>query len=276
MACDSLTQQATRLNVTLGNLPEGFCPSSMQELGEAIAQRLIITPVFSSSSFAIGPIAPTSNVGPWLKDCEEWFVWSDLTASYVPIEKQGFNNEQYFTASGDFIVPDFVFKLKVSAWGAGGGGGTVSGGTAGAGGGGGGYSHGIFDVVPGQVIPIGVGTGGATGAPGLVGGDTTVLTIVARGGNGGKDGTGTIIAGLGGQANGGTVNTNGQAGHINQTGNGGDGGDAAGGGGSGGNIDSTNRPDAINGTAPGGGGCGGGTVGFLPGSGANGAALLEW
>lgn len=275
MACDSLTQQATRLTVTLGALPEGFCPSSMQELGEAIAQRLIVTPTSSTSSFAVGPIAPTSNVGPWLKDCEEWFVWSDVFAAYIPIEKQGFNQEQYFTTSGNFIVPDFIFKIRASAWGAGGGGGNEAAASPGSGGGGGGFAMGIFNVTPGQVIPLGIGTGGANGSPaGANGGNTTILTMVASGGTGGTDGSVAQAQGVGGGANGGDVNLQGQAGNRTIAGNGGDGGDSPKGGG-GGNTDFLNRPLCINGTAPGGGGVGA-TVSYLAGRGADGAILIEF
>lgn len=86
MSCETLNQQSIFLNVSFGSLPEGFCPASMQDLGAAIAARLIISSNQSFSSFAVGSLEPTSNVGPWLKDCLEWFVFDDATARYVPIK----------------------------------------------------------------------------------------------------------------------------------------------------------------------------------------------
>lgn len=68
----------------MGNLPEGFC-GTPQQLAQAIADRLIIQSDPVNSSFAIGSTAPTSNVGPWLKDCSTWFVFDDATSSYVPM-----------------------------------------------------------------------------------------------------------------------------------------------------------------------------------------------
>lgn len=86
MSCSTLVAQTVNMTVSAGALPEGFCPSSMQELFEAMVQRLIVTPNQAFTSFASGSVAPTSNVGPWLKDCETWFVWDDAIGAYVPMQ----------------------------------------------------------------------------------------------------------------------------------------------------------------------------------------------
>lgn len=268
MSCASLNQQTNLLSVTLGSLPEGFCPSSWQEGGQAIVQRLIITPTTSSSSFAIGPIAPTSNVGPWLKDCLRWFVWDDTLATYVPIPI-GYTNEEFRTASGTFTVPNDIYRLRLTAWGAGGGGATT-GAQAGGGGGGGAFSRYNVAVIPGQAIPLIIGTGGASGAPGIDGGATTVLTLSSAGGKGAVSTTG----GLGGVATGGTMNFNGQAGQSGISTAAGFGGLSPQGGG-GGVMNFASVPSAINGGFPGGGGTGG-TGSNIPGNGAGGAILIEY
>lgn len=85
MSCESLIQQTVNMTVTMGALPEGFCPSSMQELAESIAARLIVTPNQTFTSFVNGSVEPTSNQGPWLKDCETWYIWDDTVARYVPM-----------------------------------------------------------------------------------------------------------------------------------------------------------------------------------------------
>lgn len=269
MACESLSQQPVRMNVSLGSLPEGFCPASMQEFGDALAARLVVTPNQAFTSFAAGSIPPTSNVGPWFKDCEIFFVWSDIFGMYIPMEKGGFDNEQYITTTGNFVVPEFIYQVRATAWGGGGGGYNVSGPTSGGAGGGGGFGRTIFAVTPGQVIPVTVGTGGSNGAPGTAGGSTTFLTLVS---NGGATGTPAAVGSLGGTSNG-AFNIRGGAGGEASSFSGG----ASPQGGSGGIVDSASTILLLNGVVPGGGGAGGfASKNVNGGSGANGAILVEW
>jgi len=93
-----------------------------------------------------------------------------------------------------FTVPANVYALDVEVVGAGGGGST-NGAAGNIGAAGGGYGRAIFTVTPGDVISYTIGTGGATGDPGVDGGDTTFGgTLIGRGGKGG-DVAGTLIAG---------------------------------------------------------------------------------
>lgn len=274
MSCSTLNQTAIQLNVSIGSLPEGFCPASMQELAAAFAARLIISPSTTFNTFSIGSTAPSSNVGPWLKDCLEWFVFDDATASYVPVTKGGFNTQQMFSASGTFTVPDFIYKLKVSLWG-GGGGGANAGGTAGGGGGGGSFAQSILDVTPGQMITVTIGAGGANGVPGAAGGSTTFLTMTAGGGLGGVG----VAGGNGGTSTGADVLFPGGAAGSVVAGAGhpiGDAGNAPMGGQGG--VFELSGFTKINGKFPGGGGAPSDnpTNAGLAGSGAGGAALIEY
>lgn len=273
MPCDSSVSQTVLMNVTAGSLPEGFCPSSMQELFDAMVARMIVTPNQAFTSFAAGSVEPTSNVGPWLKDCEVWFVFDPSTGSYVPMRDKGFDTMLVFESSSTFVVPDFVFKLRIQAWGGGGGGADNSGGVNGAGGGGGGYGLLYADVVPGQSIPIVVGAGGTNGTPGTGGGNTTILTMVANGGAGATSST----QGAGGTATGATLSVNGTPG-VGTTSEPaefvGIGGSSSGGGG-GGSHSATNA--FANGVVPGGGGAGGAGAGFASGgAGAHGRVTIEF
>lgn len=271
MSCDSLQQQPSPLNVSFGHLPEGFCPASMQELGEAIAGRLVVTPVVAFSSFAIGSIEPTSNIGPWLKDCEEWFVWDDTLSRYVPIRKQGFNSREYRLSSGTFEVPPDIYRLRVSCWG-GGGGGLLPGALGGGGGGAGAFCSSDLAVVPGQTISFVVGPGGMGGNPTTNGSDTTFLTLVAGGGLAATDASGQ--PGQGGTPTGGDYMINGGSGTEGFSSIGGDGGQSPQGG-PGGSTNDDNIPAISNGVVPGGGGCGGNSP-YQAGNGASGAVLIEY
>lgn len=249
----------------------------MQELANAIGARLIISPNSDFNTFAIGSTAPTTNVGPWLKDCEKWFVFDDDTASYVPTLKGGFDQMSYVTTSGTFTVPDFIYKIKVTAFGGGGGGFADGTTTAQSGGGGGSAGISIVDVTPAQAIPYTIGAGGAGGNPGGSGGSTTILGFTAGGGAGAST---VVAAGLGGTATGFDINLSGQSGQgssggstVNDT----QGGDAGAWGGKGGTVRASASITGRNGLAPGGGGSGGANGAVVTaGDGAGGAILFEW
>jgi hypothetical protein len=130
----------------------------------------------------------------------------------VLFEKTSFTS---LSGSGNFTVPDYVYKLLVMMGGGGGGGGShftqngnyafyvarTSGGSPlapielkadGGCGGGGGAGIVSLSVTPGDVIAYSVGAGGTAGTPGLTnggtggaGGNTSFGTIVASGGSGG-------------------------------------------------------------------------------------------
>lgn len=54
-----------------------------QQLGDAIAQRLSLQTQQEFALFVTGSTAPTSNVGPWLRDGLTWYVWDDVSGSYI-------------------------------------------------------------------------------------------------------------------------------------------------------------------------------------------------
>lgn len=270
--------QQVRFVVSAGTVPEGFCPKTWQDALNTIVSLIAVSPNQQYATFVTGSQAPTSNQGPWLKDGLEWFVWSDSVGGYVPITKQGFTFQQYFSASGAFIVPPFIYKLRISAWGAGGGGGDAIGVNNG-GGAGGGFALKLHDVSPNENIVIVVGTGGANSTPnGVAGGNTTVaddsgVFITCVGGSGSLN-SGNDQA-VGGGASGGDIVLVGGSGAA-AFGAAGAGGDAAGWGGKGGAI-GLQLAQRV-GTAPGGGGAGGinGVVDPTGGSGAAGGVLIEW
>lgn len=95
----------------------------------------------------------------------------------------------YSAGSHTYTVPDGVYRIECEVWGGGGGGGyAFPSANAGTGGGGGGYSRGVFDVNPGQQIPVIVGARGAGGTSSTsaqAGGTSSVSTLISATGGGG-------------------------------------------------------------------------------------------
>lgn len=268
MSCPS-SQNSRNFSVQAGSLPEGYCPVNYQQMLDDFASRMLVVSPLNNSSFATGSTMPSSNVGPWLKNCSQWFFFDDATGLYKIQNKGGFDTVQVFTSSGTFTVPNDIYKLLIEAWGAGGGGCNTSGGSSQTGGGGGGYGFLLLDVTPGQAINYTVGTGGAAGAPGSDGGNTVVGAMTVHGGKGGVV---TSPASLGGAVTGATMGIQGGTGAISQASVGGFGGDSPRGG-QGGRVDAAAQVGQ-NGIFPGGGGCGGTNGNNAGGTGANGQVIF--
>ncbi len=64
-------------------LPSNF-RGTPQQIMDAMVARLSIVSEEEFSLFVSGPTAPTSNVGPWLKNGITWYVWDNSTGSYIP------------------------------------------------------------------------------------------------------------------------------------------------------------------------------------------------
>lgn len=207
-----------------------------------------------------------------------WFLVSRSST----IQKVQAASPETFTSSGTFTPATGIYAVDAACWGGGGaGGGSSNTGKVGSGGGGGAYSKAInIGVTPnsGYAVTVGVGGSSSAGAAGSNGGDSSFinsLTLLAKGGTGGKanDGGGNAA---GGQASDGV----GDVGKKYNGGNGGDGSgtDTAGGGGGGGGGDSGNGGnggDAVSATpgSVGAGGTSGGGNGGLGGS-SNGAGNI--
>lgn len=67
----------------MSKIPASF-KGSPQDLAIAMVQRMKILSPNGTNFIYIGDVAPTSNVGPWLKDGTQWWVWDTNTNQYVP------------------------------------------------------------------------------------------------------------------------------------------------------------------------------------------------
>lgn len=92
-------------------LPEDF-NGTPQEFQDMLVERLSATASTSLSFFSAGPTAPTSNVGPWLKNFVTWYVWSDSLATYVPetIESESL---RYIASQTEPDQAKYVFWIKL-------------------------------------------------------------------------------------------------------------------------------------------------------------------
>lgn len=118
------------------------------------------------------------------------------TSSFTIKEK--FVETKSFSSAGsdNFVVPEGISQVKLTAIAGGGGG--ASGNMGGGGSSGMGVLNQIIDVTPGQTIPVVVGQGGAVGQDG---GSTSIgSTIVLAGGRGATSSTGATSVGTGSNA----------------------------------------------------------------------------
>ena len=72
------------LQIDFGSVPENF-NGTPQEFSDFLQENARFFSTLQFALFVTGTTAPTSNVGPWLANGNEWYVWSDGDGEYVPI-----------------------------------------------------------------------------------------------------------------------------------------------------------------------------------------------
>ena len=152
----------------------------------------------------------------------------------LPQLKPGFGSGvQTFTSSGTFALPPSVTQVEVEVWGGGSGSFASTSSMASGGGAGGGYARKrIAGLLPGQVVPVTVGSGGnggtTAGVAATAGGASSFGTYVSAAG-GSINGLATVSSPINGATPGGNgvngdvniAGSSGQAGILNQGGLGG-------------------------------------------------------
>jgi hypothetical protein len=108
---------ATQIPLTFraAPLPTNFV-GTPQEFADAFVARLSAESANDISFFASGTVAPTSNVGPWLKNDQIWYVWSDPLATYIPqiIE---FESLKYIASNAAPDQTKYVFWIELDGTG---------------------------------------------------------------------------------------------------------------------------------------------------------------
>lgn len=80
-----MSLQDTNLILQVGKLPLSFRGTPQDFLDEFVARTKIVSPTGTNFIF-IGDVEPTSNVGPWLKNGTQWFVFDNETKRYIPLD----------------------------------------------------------------------------------------------------------------------------------------------------------------------------------------------
>lgn len=78
-----MSLNATPLFIQASPLPATFQGTPNDMFTEMIKRMKILSPSGTNFIF-IGDTAPTSNVGPWLKNGTQWWTWDPVTKQYAP------------------------------------------------------------------------------------------------------------------------------------------------------------------------------------------------
>lgn len=78
-----MSLNATNLYIQASPIPATFKGTPNDLYSEMIKRMRIVSPSGTNFIF-IGDTEPTSNVGPWLKNGTQWYVWDNSINKYVP------------------------------------------------------------------------------------------------------------------------------------------------------------------------------------------------
>jgi hypothetical protein len=78
-----MSLNSTNLYIQGSPLPPTFRGTPNDLFSEMVKRMRILSPSGTNFIF-IGDTEPTSNVGPWLKNGNQWYVWDESTKRYVP------------------------------------------------------------------------------------------------------------------------------------------------------------------------------------------------
>ena len=90
-----MSLNATNLYIQAAPLPVTFRGNPNDLFSEMIKRMRILSPSGTNFIF-IGDTEPTSNVGPWLKNGNQWYVWDPATKRYAPQDIAASFTEPYF------------------------------------------------------------------------------------------------------------------------------------------------------------------------------------
>ena len=91
----------TNLVIVSAPLPADF-EGTPQEFFEALVERMEIQSPVGTNFFVVGDVEPANDQGPWLKNGNQWYVFSASAGGYVPLD---------ISASTATLAPDPVPRM---------------------------------------------------------------------------------------------------------------------------------------------------------------------
>lgn len=106
----------TNLVIVSAPLPADF-EGTPQEFAEAMVERMEIQSPLGTNFFIVGDVEPSSDQGPWLKNGDRWYVFSQTEGKYVPLNVD--DSLKLFTIGESFPpqpgVNDSLLFLRTSS-----------------------------------------------------------------------------------------------------------------------------------------------------------------
>lgn len=106
----------TNLVLVASPLPPDF-EGDLQDFFEAMTERYEILSPVGTNFFVTGDVEPSSNQGPWLKNGNQWWVFSESAGGYVPIDISASEHPDFFVGPGDPGTPgvdDPIFWIRTN------------------------------------------------------------------------------------------------------------------------------------------------------------------
>lgn len=105
--------QDTSLIIQMGPIPTTFAGTPQEFANEMIRRMKIVSPS-GSSFFVVSAVEPTSNVGPWLKNGTQWWVFDEATKRYVPLDISASETRWYWIGNSTPVDVDPPLWLKTT------------------------------------------------------------------------------------------------------------------------------------------------------------------
>lgn len=113
-----MSLQDTNLLILFSNLP-GTLDMTPNEFAVELVQRLKIVSPTGTSFITVGDTEPTSNLGPWLKGGTQWWVFSDATNRYIPLDISESETVPFFFGATTPTSTPPTFWLRTNSAGSG-------------------------------------------------------------------------------------------------------------------------------------------------------------
>ena len=106
--------QDTQLVIQMSQIPATF-QGTPQDLANIMVRLMKIVSPTGTNFIFVGDTEPTSNVGPWLKNGTQWFVWDEDIKRYVPLDIS--ESETIWFQTGAATIAAVFFRSDiVDAW----------------------------------------------------------------------------------------------------------------------------------------------------------------